>query len=357
MGGVLEDFKNKRLQKFYRAVRFPDLTNAPILRWELLKNEAYSAFMIQTGRGCPYDCEFCSVQEFNGRQFRHRKIDDIIKEIEYLTKTGRKPAVFFADDNLLAVPQYAQELLERLIPLKLNWWCQASVNRLKNDAMLDLMYRAGCRYIFVGLESVSQQGLDSIHKAKVNKAEEYREIIDKVNAQGINVVGSFMLGGDTDDQNVFAATAKFVDETNMPFAMLNILVPLPGTKLYASMEEEKRILSHEWWQYDTANALIRPKLISSEELQEQWRALLREVYSYKNLYKRLNNSWSKGILARRGSKRKLFTQERILFTLRALLSGKPEMTFFVLKSLWNSHVPSIMGVLLAVNWHDYAYRK
>ncbi|MCM8781233.1 MAG: B12-binding domain-containing radical SAM protein, partial [Candidatus Omnitrophica bacterium] len=164
---VVRDAQKGNLQKFYRAPRFPDLTNSPIPRWDLLKNDKYCYFTIQTGRGCPYDCDFCSVKVFNGRGYRHKTIDSVIEEIKTLQKIDYKKLIFFTDDNLLASPKYSEELMQRLIPLKIKtWWCQSSVNRLKDDRLLDLMYRAGCRVIFVGLESVSQKNLDVMNKGQ-----------------------------------------------------------------------------------------------------------------------------------------------------------------------------------------------
>ncbi|MFA5975646.1 MAG: radical SAM protein [Elusimicrobiota bacterium] len=353
---TVRDAQKMNLQKFYRAPRFPDLANSPIPRWDLLKNDKYLHFIIQTGRGCPYDCDFCSVKVFNGRQYRHRRIERVIEEIETLQKIDNRKMIFFSDDNLLAVPSYAEQLLEKLIPLKIrSWMCQSSVNRLNNDGVLDLMHKAGCRSVFVGFESVSQKSLEVMNKGQVNKVAEYKEIVHKVHSHRISVFGSFILGSDADEESIFEKTAEFIDETNIGFSMINILTPPPGTRLYQNMENEKRILHKDWQNYNAENVCIKPRFISADTLQEKRGNLVRQIYSYDRMYKRFSCLWSKGVFTRKNkSLRGLFTKLRLLLSFKIISQFQGDRMFFALKCLWNRHVPAPTLTFAALSYHDYA---
>lgn len=356
---VVRDAQKKKLEKFYRAPRFPDLTNTPIPRWDLLKFALYPIFPIQTGRGCPFDCEFCSVQIFNGREYRCKDIKNILEEVKFIKTLEYKKPLFFVDDNILAVKNYAKKLFESLIPFNIKWWCQTSVSSLKDDETLDLMYKSGCRYIFIGFESISQDSLDSMRKSKTNKAEEYKFIIDKVHAHKIAIFGSFILGSDTDNESVFDLTSKFIYDTGIAFAMVNILTPPPGTELYKRLNEKKRILLKPWWQYDGESVCLLPKLMQPEILEKKRNGLLQDIYSYDKCYNRLNNLWTKNVFTRNANQKRLFSRGRILFTITAFINSTLDFKRinFIFKGLWNPKVTSVIAILLSLNFHDYAYKK
>lgn len=352
---LIDDLQKGKLQKFYQAPCFPDLKNSPIPRWDLLKTDAYNYFTVQTGRGCPYDCDFCSVKIFNGRKYRHKPISNIVREIKTLQKIDPRKGIFFADDNLLAVPSYAKALLEAITPLKIKaWWCQSSINRLKDDKLLDLIYKAGCRVVFIGFESVSPQSLKSMNKSKVNKVEEYKEVVEKVHSHGIAICGSFIFGNDTDDETVFEETGKFIDDTNIGFSLITLLTPLPGTKLFQKLREEGRIIHHNWEKYNLETVCFKPKFMSPQVLQNRRNQMMQQIYSYEALYKRLANLWKQRVFVREKS-HKLFTKGRVLFTMKYFLNTDFKRLYFILKSLWNPAITSISSVIMALSFHDYAY--
>ena len=182
---LVADFKNRALQRFYKSDESPDLADSPAPRIDLLKNEKYSMNQLQITRGCPFDCEFCSVKVFSGKNFRHKRIEQVIQEIAALPKEMvinicgselklPKP-IFFTDDNLIGNKNYAKELFKALTPLKLSGWTsQASINLAKDKELLHLMKEAGCRYILIGLESVAEESLIEMGK-KANRLDEYHE--------------------------------------------------------------------------------------------------------------------------------------------------------------------------------------
>jgi radical SAM superfamily enzyme YgiQ (UPF0313 family) len=356
---VILDFKRNNLQRVYKQKHFPDLRNSPIPRFDLVDQNNYNYFTVQIGRGCPYGCEFCSVHMFNGRQYRSKTIENVLREIKILKKLDNKKTFFFVDDNILINIDYAKQLFQELIHLKIKWWCQASINRLQDDEILDLMQESGCREVFVGFESVSEKSLESIGKTISNKVKEYEWAIKKVHQHGIAIFGSFMFGADTDNKKIFEETFNFIQKNNIAFAMLNILVPAPGTVIYKKFKEEGRILSYDWSKYNGDHVCFKPNLMTIQELQKGRDKLLKRIYSYKNMYKRFKNLWEIGVFIRDKDVKKLFTKTRIFLTIKIILSSPFNLrrNIFILKSLWNLKITSILSLILSLNFHDYSYKK
>lgn len=356
---LVKDFISHNLKDVYCQNGFPNLNVFPVPRWELVKSKKYSHFVVQAGRGCPHNCEFCSVCRFNGRQYRHKPIDNVIKEIELLKSIDSHKTIFFVDDNILAIADYAKELFIKLIPYKIRWFGQASVDRLQNDETLDLMHKSGCREVFIGFESISEKSLRAMGKTKANKVEEYSVVINKLKKHGIAPFGSFMVGSDNDDKSIFNKTFKFIQKNDIIFAMINILTPSPGTILYEKLEKEGRITPDDWSKYDGEHVCFKTKLMSAEELMNSRNDLLKQLYSYKNIYRRLKNLWQEGVYIRDKERKKLFTKGRILFTIKSILNNPLNIlrNIFIIKCLWNRYITLVMPITLALNFHDYAYKK
>ena len=351
---VVSDFQAGSLKEYYYSECFPVLDSSPIPRWDLLDVDNYCYFTIQVGRGCPYSCDFCLVHVFNGRKYRHKSIDKVVEEIYFLKSIDRRKLLFFADDNLLAKPDFAAELMKALEPLNIRFWAQASVNRLEDSEMLELLFKAGCRAVFVGFESVSEDSLDLVSKGAINKTDRYKIVIDKVHSAGIGVIGSFILGIDTDDEQIFVDTLSFIEENKIAFSMINVLTPFPGTMLYGTLLQEKRIANLDWSHYNAEHVCFEPKKMSCVQLLNGRNRLLSNLNSYKSLHKRLSCLWSKGAFVRHEEKTTRFTRGRFLFTLRSLFRPNPRETLFILKSLWNQYMTSVSAVTLALNFHHYA---
>ena len=356
-GLVLKDLQNKTLQKYYHVPRFPDLTASPIPRWDLLKSDKYVYFAIQTGRGCPYDCDFCSVRVFNGRKYRHKNIQQVIEEIKFLQTINPQKYILFADDNLLSNHQYAEGLFNAIIALKSKalFICQASLNRLKDVKLLELMYKANCRFVFIGFESLSQKSIEAMNKNQINTVDEYKEIVQKIHSHRITVLASFALGGDSDDERIFEDTVNFINDTNILIGMFNILTPVPGTTFFERIKAENRLLTRDWYKFNGEFACIEPKLMSSNTLQQKRDEMLGKIYSYPILYKKLKYLWENDVLPREENSA-FYIMLRILLTFKAILTSKFSLNriTFVLRCLWNSNNSSLLSVLMALNFHDYA---
>ncbi len=270
-------------QAVYRSADFVDMHAMAIPRRDLLDQNMYAVLnTVQATRGCPFDCEYCAVTKFFGRSFRARPVSAVIDEIQ--RQPGRR--WMFLDDNLIAKPDYAKELFEALIPLGITWGAQASITLARDPELLDLYAAAGGKYAFIGFESISADALASIRK-RFNKPQQYEEDVRRLHRRGITIMGSFIFGMDDDDLGVFRRTVEFVDTTRIDIPLYNILTPLPGTALYAKMDQEGRIHDRNWANYDICHSVIHPRQMTTTELQNGYYWAVRETYKLPHILRRI----------------------------------------------------------------------
>jgi radical SAM superfamily enzyme YgiQ (UPF0313 family) len=282
---LIKDFKNGKLKKFYSSDKRPDLRKIPLPRIDLYekKNKYYKEMhMIQTTRGCPFNCDFCTVTHFFGQTYRTRSIEDIVREIKTVS---RRTLIFFVDDNIAGNPKYAKKLFKALIPLNIKWFGQASLVLAKNKELLKLAARSGCISLFMGIESVSPSSLKEVGKS-MNKVEEYQESIKIIHDHGIAIIGAFIFGFDSDNKSVFEETVSFIEKNQIELPSLAILTPLPGTRLNERMEKAGRIISRDWSKYTVGEVVFQPKLLTVEELQEGYYWARKQLSSFSSIYKR-----------------------------------------------------------------------
>jgi radical SAM superfamily enzyme YgiQ (UPF0313 family) len=292
-GPLIEDFRANRLKTIYQAAELSDLRDLPIPRRDLLKQGmTFSPYSIQTTRGCPFGCHFCSVTKFFGGTFRYRPVEEVVREIE---SSDRKTWIF-ADDNIVGNPAYATRLFRALIPLKIRWGGQSVLHLAKNKELLELAAKSGCLGLFIGFESLNELSLQSVNKA-VNKVRDYEECARKFHDHGILVLASFVFGFDHDDKSVFERTVDFLIKNKFVAASLPILVPYPGTRLYQKFEEEGRILTRDWSKYDYGHVVFRPRLMEPEVLAEGARWAQGEFYSRTSTISRLAYNWRHPLVA------------------------------------------------------------
>ena len=293
---VLEDFKRGELKTVYQHQNgFPLLKNFPNPDWRLYEDKRYlPVHFIETTRGCPHNCEFCSVTSSFGGQFRNRPVDEVEKEIQGLKPfEGRfvlKNVVFFVDDNIISNRSHAKDLLKRMIPYNLKWLGQTSVNIIKNEEILELCQKSGCMGLLVGFETLSSDNLNNVGKS-FNKPQDYIDVVKKLHDYGIGVNGSFVLGFDNDDEGVFDRTIEFINKAKLDVCYFSILTPYPGTALHTQMVREGRIIDSDWSNYNTNNVVYMPKLMSPEKLLDGFHQVLKESFSYTSIFKRL---WGNG---------------------------------------------------------------
>jgi radical SAM superfamily enzyme YgiQ (UPF0313 family) len=281
---VLRDAVRGRLRKFYRRRSRPDLAGLPVPRRDLFKPGAYlTTATVETSRGCPFSCDFCSVSRFFGRTYRWRPLRDVLNELSNL---GRK-LVFFVDDNIFGARARAREFFKSLIPLRLTWVGQSSLNIARDPELLGLAARSGCRGLFIGLESFLARNLQEVGKSLLNRVDDYGEAVSRIQAHGIGILGAFIFGFDGDDPGVFTRTVRLAQRLRLAAAQFGILTPFPGTVLRERLERQKRILHNDWSRYTISNVVFRPAGMSPETLQAGFEWAYRAFYSSGSILRRL----------------------------------------------------------------------
>ena len=280
---VLADAKATKLKPQYTASDFHPLTDLSTPRRDLLNRKGYFFInTVQTTRGCPFDCEFCSVTAFYGRTYRTRPVPEIIQEVEQMDGSH----IFFVDDNIVGKPAYAKELFRALKPLKKQWFSQASLSIVKDRQLLKLARESGCGGLFVGVESLSQETLKAYGKS-VNRSAEYRDAVKQIHDHGIGIQGSFIFGADQDDSAVFSDVLRFVEKAHIEAAIFSVLTPFPGTEIFSSLQQAKRILHTNWELYDMNHVVFKPKIMSPIQLQNGLDWAYKKLYGYPSILKRL----------------------------------------------------------------------
>ena len=278
---LLADFASGKLQKFYRREAFPDLKGQPVPRRDLLRRSAYKLpDTIETGRGCPFACNFCSVTTYYGRKYRFRPVEEVVAEVA----TFRGKLMFIVDDNVIGSPSHAKELFQALVPYDKRWIGQASLNLGRDPELLDLAARSGCVGLFMGFESLSPESLAEAGKTH-NSVQRYGDDVKRIRDRGISIHGAFIFGFDHDDESVFDRTIDFVRKNKLDSASFSTLTPFPGTPTYNRLESEGRLLTRDWSKY--GGAVFTPRLMSREALDAGCRRAWRECYSWKSIYGRL----------------------------------------------------------------------
>ncbi len=280
---ALRDFKRGEPKSFYEARDFCSLKGLRVPRRDLLNRAGYFFVnTIQTSRGCPFDCEFCSVTSFFGHTYRLRPAEDVVNELGLM----QGDFVFFVDDNIVGKFSYAKELFRALAPLNIKWFSQAALSIVKDRELLDLAEKSGCKGLFMGFESLSQESLKAMGKS-VNRVNKYTEAIKMIHDHGIGIQGSFIFGTDNDDRSVFSDVLRFVEKTHMEAALFSILTPFPGTRIQKALLAENRIVHTDWEKYDMNHVVFKPKKMSPEQLQDGFNWAYRRLYGYKSIVSRL----------------------------------------------------------------------
>ena len=286
---LIGDFKSGRLKKRYQNARFVDLENRPLPRRDLLDAEDYvTVNTVQTTRGCPFKCSFCSVKLFNGGTYRFRPIKDVVEEIKTLPSRN----VFFVDDTILTRRERTRLLFKSLIPLKIRWGSQSTILIAEDDELLELAAESGCMGFAIGFESFSPNTLDEMGK-HFNKPEYFHALIEKIKSYGMIVWGSFVLGFDRDDERSVRHTTKLARSSKLDFACFNFLTPLPGTEVFHQLVRQGRLTDSNWANYNMANLVFKPANMSAGTLEREMKNAWLDFYSLKAIVKRLGFRWKK----------------------------------------------------------------
>jgi radical SAM superfamily enzyme YgiQ (UPF0313 family) len=276
---ILDVLSGDNLEKIVRGERVEDLDSLPIPDLSLIRGyEKIKIIPVVTSRGCPNKCNFCSVTEMFGRDYRSRSPENVMEEVRRYK--GR--SIFFVDDNFMVHKKRTKLLLEKMIEedLDIDWCGQVRAEAAKDQEMIALMSRAGCDLLFSGFESIDPASLKEMNKRQ--SVEDIERAIRVFHENNIRVQGMFILGHDADTKDVFKNVSDFNRKQATDFVQYSILTPFPSTEIYRKLEAEGRILHKNWEYYDGLHAVFKPANMTAEELQRGMVKSYGNFYSYAN---------------------------------------------------------------------------
>ncbi len=257
-----------------------NLDSLPYPDFSLVKGFKFPSLItpISTSRGCPFDCSFCSVTKIFGREYRFRSAENVLGEL----KSPKRRQSFFCDDNFAANPERTYKLLNLMLKNKIRGWsCQVRCDVARDNELLNLMSKAGCRVVCVGFESINQKTLEAYQKKQT--VAQITEAIRSFHKRRIKIHGMFVLGGEDDNEKTVWDTLRFAVQEKIDTIQMSILTPFPGTKVHEFLEKEKRIFTKDWSLYDGQHIVFVPKLISAKELQLHLVRAYTKFYSLSRL--------------------------------------------------------------------------
>lgn len=280
---ILEDFGAGRLKQYYGELGTAfDLADAPMPAFGLLDPDRFNRITIETGRGCPHECEFCASSVLLARRHKLKPAEKVLDELDRVLDIWPRPFIEFADDNTFVKSDYWCALLPELKRRKVRWFAQADIGLAKKDRLLDKMRECGCKEVLIGLESPCVDDLNGLELRanwKRRQGVEPEEAVRRIQSHGIMVNGCFMFGLDNQGPDIFDAVYDFVDKTDLFDVQITILTPFPGTPLYSRLEREGRLLDNMAWERCTLfDVNFKPKNMNPGQLLEGFAALAARLY-------------------------------------------------------------------------------
>jgi len=285
---VLRDAEAGSLKTYYQAKTRCSLVGIKADR-SIYKGKKYlPVTLLETSRGCEFRCEFCAIQEVFNHHYEQRSIDDIVAEIKGLNK-GQ--LFFFVDDNIASDLKQAKALLKALIPLKLRWVSQMSINAAHDEELLSLLKASGCLGVLIGFESLNSENLKRMNKGFNEMNGGYEKALENLRKYDLRLYITFVFGYDMDTAESFRESVDFAIQNRFYIAAFNHLTPFPGTPLYKRLEQENRLLYEKWWLDDaySYNKLpFKPLGLTAEETQAGCIEARQQFY-------RLGSIWKRGL--------------------------------------------------------------
>ncbi len=281
----------------YRAGERPSLIRTPVADFGLIDRRHYSSMSIQYSRGCPFQCEFCDIIEIYGRVPRTKTNEQVLAELDALVSVGWRGLVFVVDDNFIGNKKNVKRLLPELVEWNerngnpFYYATEASLNLADDDRLLDLMRQARFNRVFLGIETPVEESLQEAQKGQNTK----RNLVDsvhKIQSYGLEVMAGFIVGFDSDPDDIFQRQVDFIRESAIPLAMVGLLTALPGTQLWRRLAREGRLLAESTGNNTDGTLNFLPKM-DAERLVEGYKSLVRAIYSPAEYYRRALDSLSR----------------------------------------------------------------
>lgn len=284
---VMDDLRHGTLQKRYQSLEKPSLEKMKVNR-SIFQGKNYIPLgLIETGRGCPFPCEFCAIQTFFDKSYRTRPIDKVIAELRSLKSSKR--IFFFVDDNFAGRIKQITPLLDELKKLNIRWVTQMSIHAAHDEEFLAKLSDAGCKGVLIGFESLNPDNLAAMNKQFNMMKGGYRPALDNLRRFNIRVYATFVFGYDYDTRESFEESVDFAIEQDFYIAAFNHLTPFPGTPLYQRFVEKKKLRFDAWWlddNYRYNDSPFYPAQLTPDELTQLCVESRRRFYSWKSIFKR-----------------------------------------------------------------------
>jgi radical SAM superfamily enzyme YgiQ (UPF0313 family) len=288
----LKDLEDKHPKPVYKSTERPDITKTPVPLWSLINFRDYVTMSVQFSRGCPFNCEFCDIPIMNGSNPRTKTPDQMIKEIQSLYDAGWRGSIFIVDDNFIGNKVKVKTLLHHLIewqkahkyPYKL--LTEASTNLAEDDELMKLMSAANFHKVFLGIETPNLESLEECSKYQ-NTRKDLAESVRTIHRNGMQVMGGFIVGFDSDRESIFETQIQFIQKIGVVTAMVGILNALPQTRLYKRLKAEGRLLSDFTGENTDGTLNFIPRM-GKENLVEGYKKLISTIYAPDQYYKRID---------------------------------------------------------------------
>ncbi len=283
-GRMLQDHEQNRLSGLYEGSPEPNLENAGVDR-SIFEGKRYlDIALVETSRGCSFQCKFCSISSFHRARYRKRPVDRVIEEMK---GTGSQ-TFFFVDDNIACDPKSAKTFFSALQELRFQWIGQAGIHIADDPELLELLVKSGCLGLLIGFESLDADNLRHMGKG-MNRVEWFRRALGDLRDWGILVYGTFLFGNPFDTPELIDRTVRFAVEQKMFLAAFNHLIPFPGTPFYQECQKRKRLHSDPWWlneDFRFGQVPFEPESMPALELAMRCHEARRHFYGVSSLSKR-----------------------------------------------------------------------
>ena len=282
---LLEDLKNNTLKKEYIGTPCIDYKMADRSIYARQQKKYLPVSLVETGRGCFHNCEFCSISKYYDSKYIHREVADIIAEM----KSCRHKLFFLVDDSIFSNKEFARELFTEIKKLKVTWTTQITLDIARDEETLRLMKESGCEMVLIGFESINSGNLKQMNKEWTQRLGERDELIETIHKVGISIYASFVFGFDEDTEESFQRTLEFTKRHQFFVIAFNHLLTFPGTPTYNEFREEGRLISDKWWLqegYTYGTISFVPKRITADELRNLCRKYKTEFFRFGSILKR-----------------------------------------------------------------------
>ena len=281
---MLNDYLNDDLKDFYH--KKIDTLSTPLPRYELVTSKKIGDFLpVQAGRGCPNDCAFCSIACLYKGKYLRREIPEVVRDIKRVKELGFKKFLLI-DDNILSDKKYTRDLCNEIKKLNMKWYSQCSIKLAEDPDLLKCVADSGCICLSFGLESITATNLKKMNKSWEDPSE-YGRLIKTIIDAGIDVASEMMIGLDDDTEESIKRTAQFVIDNKITAPKFYIITPIPGTPYFDEVEKSGDLINDNIYEYSPSKAVKKTSNLSAEDIDRLYWWTYNEVYSIKNIFKRI----------------------------------------------------------------------